>query len=134
MWRPTCRASRADPLKLKQVLLNLITNAIKFSHAGDRVLRRARRWNRTGCISVAVRSRHRHGRAEIKTAVTRFGQVASAWSRKHPGTGLGLPLAIGLVELHDGRLTIDSIKGKGTTVTIVLPMSRLVRSGAVVGA
>ena len=54
--------------------------------------------------------------AEIATAVSRFGQVASAWSRKHPGTGLGLPLAIGLVELHGGTLAIESRKGVGTTV------------------
>ncbi len=62
--------------------------------------------------------------AEIETAVTRFGQVASTWSRKHPGTGLGLPLAIGLVELHGGRLLIDSEKGVGTTVTVFLPPER----------
>ncbi len=115
------------------MLLNLITNAIKFSHAGGRVLVRATMEPDGLHISVID-----HGigmdEQEIKTAITRFGQVASPWSRKHHGTGLGLPLAIGLVELHDGRLTIDSIKGKGTTVTIVLPMSRLVRSGAVVGA
>jgi len=122
-----------DSLKLKQVLLNLITNAIKFSHAGGRVLVRA---------TVEPDGLHLgvvdHGigmdQHEIKTAVTRFGQVASPWSRKHHGTGLGLPLAIGLVELHDGRLTIDSVKDQGTTVTIVLPPGRLVRTGVAVGA
>jgi signal transduction histidine kinase len=62
--------------------------------------------------------------AEIETAITRFGQVASAWSRRHPGTGLGLPLAIGLVELHGGRLAIDSQKGIGTTVIFTLPRER----------
>ena len=67
---------------------------------------------------------------EIATAVTRFGQVASAWSRKHPGTGLGLPLAIGLVELHGGTLAIESRKGVGTTVTVRLPRDRLVRARA----
>ena len=56
--------------------------------------------------------------------MSRFGQVASAWSRKHPGTGLGLPLAIGLVELHGGRLAIESRKGVGTTVTFSLPGDR----------
>ncbi len=53
--------------------------------------------------------------------------MASAWSRKHPGTGLGLPLAIGLVELHGGTLAIESRKGVGTTVTVRLPLDRLVR-------
>jgi signal transduction histidine kinase len=63
---------------------------------------------------------------EIETAVTRFGQVASTWSRRHPGTGLGLPLAIGLVELHGGRLDIQSQKSIGTTVIFTLPRSRAI--------
>jgi two-component system, cell cycle sensor histidine kinase PleC len=115
---------RADALKLKQVLLNLITNAIKFSHPGGRVLVRAALESDGLYLSVTD-----HGigmdDTEIKTAITRFGQVASPWSRKHHGTGLGLPLAIGLVELHDGRLRIESVKDQGTTVTVVLPLSRV---------
>ncbi|MGH6981180.1 MAG: sensor histidine kinase, partial [Stellaceae bacterium] len=99
-----------------------------FSHAGGRVLVRAAMEPDGLHLSVID-----HGigmdEQEIKTALTRFGQVASPWSRKHHGTGLGLPLAIGLVELHDGKLTVSSIKEKGTTVTIVLPVSRLVRDG-----
>jgi signal transduction histidine kinase len=114
---------RADPLKLKQVLLNLVTNAVKFSQSGDRVLLSARFDHEGYEISVMD-----HGigmdPAEIETAITRFGQVASAWSRRHPGTGLGLPLAIGLVELHGGRLSIESRKGVGTTVTFTLPRAR----------
>ena len=82
-------------------------------------------------ISLAVTD---HGigmdEAEIETAVTRFGQVASAWSRKHPGTGLGLPLAIGLVELHGGKLAIESQKGVGTCVTVRLPGDRVLRPPA----
>ncbi len=114
---------RADPLKLKQVLLNLVTNAVKFSNAGDRVLLAARMDEEGFHVSVAD-----HGigmdQTEVETAVTRFGQVASPWSRRHPGTGLGLPLAIGLVELHGGKLRIQSQKGIGTTVTFSLPRAR----------
>ncbi len=114
---------RADALKLKQVLLNLITNAIKFSHPGGRVLIRGSLEENGLRIQVID-----HGigmdAAEIETAITRFGQVASTWNRRHPGTGLGLPLAIGLVELHGGRILIDSEKGVGTTVTICLPRKR----------
>ena len=120
---PNLPQLRADPLKLKQVLLNLVTNAVKFSHAGDRVLLSAR-FEEDG-FHVAVAD---HGigmdQAEVETAVTRFGQVASPWSRRHPGTGLGLPLAIGLVELHGGKLRIQSQKGIGTTVTFTLPRTR----------
>jgi signal transduction histidine kinase len=72
--------------------------------------------------------------AEIATAVTRFGQVASTWNRKHAGTGLGLPLAIGLIELHGGHITIDSEKGIGTTVTVCLPLSRVLPPNAAIKA
>ncbi len=116
---------RANSLKLKQVLLNLITNAIKFSEAGARVLLSARFDEEGFHVSVAD-----HGigmdQTEVETAITRFGQVASPWSRRHPGTGLGLPLAIGLVELHGGKLRIQSQKNVGTTVTFSLPRARAI--------
>jgi len=122
---PSLPRLRADSLKLKQVLLNLITNAVKFSNAGDRVTLSARFDDEGFHVAVAD-----HGigmdRAEIETAVQRFGQVASPWSRRHPGTGLGLPLAIGLVELHGGRFHIESEKGVGTTVTFILPRARAI--------
>ena len=120
---PTLPRLRADSLKLKQVLLNLITNAVKFSEAGSRILLTARFDDAGYRISVADEGIGMD-EPEIETAVTRFGQVASPWSRRHPGTGLGLPLAIGLVELHGGQLHIDSQKGVGTTVTFTLPRER----------
>ena len=126
-------ALRADGLKLKQVLLNLITNAIKFSHSGGRVELAAR--VDAGDFEITVTD---HGigmdAVELQTAVTRFGQVASTWSRRHAGTGLGLPLAIGLVELHGGRLTIESRKEVGTTVRVRLPAERVLAATAPAGA
>jgi PAS domain S-box-containing protein len=124
---------RADALKLKQVLLNLVTNAIKFSHAGGHVLLRSS-FTPEGLILAVVDHGIGMDEGEVDTAVTRFGQVASTWSRKHPGTGLGLPLAIGLVELHGGRLSIESQKGVGTTVTVVLPLERVIRQDATASA
>jgi two-component system, cell cycle sensor histidine kinase PleC len=123
----------ADALKLKQVLLNLITNAIKFSHPGGRVVVRARAVEDGLRIEVADRGIGMD-EAEIETAITRFGQVASTWNRKHAGTGLGLPLAIGLIELHGGRLTIASEKGVGTTVSVWLPAARLLPEDAAIPA
>ncbi len=61
---------------------------------------------------------------EIETALTPFGQVGSAMTRPHEGTGLGLPLATSFVEMHGGELTVESARGKGTTVTILLPPER----------
>jgi len=124
---------QADALKLKQIVLNLVTNAIKFSHSGGRVLVRGRQADDGLRIEVVD-----HGigmdEHEIRTAVTRFGQVASTWNRKHAGTGLGLPLAIGLTELHGGRLTIASQKGVGTTVTVWLPAKRFLAARTALSA
>jgi PAS domain S-box-containing protein len=120
---------RADGRKLKQILLNLVTNAVKFSNPGGVVTIEGRLSE--GAVQLSVTD---HGigmdEAEIETAITRFGQVASAWARKHAGTGLGLPLAIGLVELHGGTLAIESRKGLGTTVTVTFPEERSVASAA----
>jgi PAS domain S-box-containing protein len=113
----------ADARKLKQIVLNLLVNAIKFSHPGGKVEIVLR--NVGGALAIAVVD---HGigmdAAEVELAMTRFGQVASAWTRKHDGTGLGLPLAIGLTELHGGTLTIHSTKGVGTSVTVAFPRER----------
>jgi signal transduction histidine kinase len=114
---------RADTRKLKQIVLNLLMNAIKFSHAGGEVEIALRSVD--GAVTIAVVD---HGigmdEAEVETALSRFGQVASTWTRRHDGTGLGLPLAIGLTELHGGALTIRSSKGIGTTVTVTFPRER----------
>ena len=114
---------RADARKVKQIVLNLLINAIKFSHAGSEVAIVLR--NLSGAVTIDVVD---HGigmdAEEVRLAMTRFGQVASAWTRKHDGTGLGLPLAIGLTELHGGTLTVRSTKGVGTTVTVAFPRDR----------
>lgn len=114
---------RADSRKLRQIVINLVTNAVKFSHAGgvvDVVLR-----NIDGAVAIAVQDRgigmDPH---EIELATSSFGQVATPWSRRHDGIGLGLPLATGLAELHGARLTIRSDKGVGTMVTVTFPRER----------
>jgi signal transduction histidine kinase len=63
---------------------------------------------------------------DIPRALQPFTQVDGSLSRSHEGTGLGLPLAKRLVELHDGTLSIESALGEGTSVTVSLPISRLV--------
>jgi PAS domain S-box-containing protein len=113
----------ADSRKVKQILLNLLTNAIKFSPPGGMVEIAVR--VQAGAVVIVITD---HGigmdARELQVAVSRFGQVASAWSRRHPGTGLGLPLAIGLTEMHGGTLTIRSSKEIGTTVTVTFPRER----------
>jgi len=114
---------RGDSRKVKQIVLNLLTNAIKFSRPGGEVEIVLK--SDDGAVTVTVADRgigmDPH---EVELAMTRFGQVTGPWIRQHAGTGLGLPLAIGLAELHGGSLTIQSIKGVGTNVTVVFPPAR----------
>jgi signal transduction histidine kinase len=62
---------------------------------------------------------------DFSKALEPFGQVDSSLARKYEGTGLGLPLTRQMVELHGGRLALESVLGQGTTVTVILPASRL---------
>jgi PAS domain S-box-containing protein len=112
-----------DLRKVKQIVLNLVTNAIKFSRAGGEVEIVLK--NDDGAAAIAVIDRGIGMDAhEVELAMTRFGQVTGPWTRDHAGTGLGLPLAIGLAELHGATLTVTSTKGVGTIVTVVFPAAR----------
>lgn len=115
----------ADERRIRQILLNLLSNAIKFTAEGGRVDVSARS-GRDG-IEIAV-SDTGIGMtdADIPVALARFGQIDSRLSRKHTGTGLGLPLSKGLAELHGGRLNIESKSGIGTIVTVVFPPERMI--------
>ena len=114
----------ADPRKMKQVLLNLLSNAIKFTPGGGTVTV-SRRLAGDGRLAVIVEDTGIGMAAEhIPIATSRFGQVDSSMTRRYSGTGLGLPLTIGLVELHQGTLEIQSAVGRGTTVTVWLPAER----------
>jgi two-component system cell cycle sensor histidine kinase PleC len=116
---------RVDKKLMLQLMLNLVSNAVKFSHENGHV---AIKICETGDGSVAVIVRDWGiGIAEGDLGrVTRpFEQVETSYARQHGGTGLGLPLAVKLAELHGGALSIESEAGAGTTVTITLPRARL---------
>jgi signal transduction histidine kinase len=111
----------ADPTRLKQILLNLLSNAIKFTPAGGAVVVTVRA--AAGGLVFAVRDSGLGMTArEIEIALEPFGQVDDGFACKHEGTGLGLPLARRLAELHGGSLSIDSEKGRGTTVSVLIPL------------
>jgi signal transduction histidine kinase len=117
----------ADATFLKRMLLNLLTNAVKFTPTGGTVTVSARPTTAADgappSIEIAVSdtgigmSKH-----DIEIALLPFRQVDGSLSRRHEGTGLGLPLAKSLAELHGGRLTLQSEIGVGTTVKIRLPI------------
>ena len=114
----------ADERLIKQSLLHLVFNAVKFTGPGDRVAVRACRGN-DGALAISVTDTGIGIAAEdIPSALAAFGQVNSALDRKYDGSGLGLTLVKSFIELHGGRLEIDSMPGVGTTVTLVFPAER----------
>jgi signal transduction histidine kinase len=112
-----------DERKLRQVLLNILSNAVKFTPAGGSVILHARCVAAEVVIEVADTG---VGMApdDIPKALAPFGQIDSSLARRYEGTGLGLPLAIRFVEAIGGTLMLDSMPGRGTTVTIRLPTAR----------
>ncbi len=125
---PGLPALAADERKLKQILLNLLTNAVKFTPPGG-AIEVAGRLAETGDFLLTVTDTGIGIAADdIATALASFGQVDSKLARKYEGTGLGLPLTNAMVKLHGGEMTIESEVGEGTTVTIRLPASRVCRA------
>ena len=111
-----------DEQRMRQVLLNLMANAIKFTPDGGTVTVDAR-LGAPGTVTIAI-SDTGVGMTpeEIPRALEKFRQVDNSLTRRHEGTGLGLPLAKALMELHGGHLVIDSAPGLGTTVTLHIPV------------
>ena len=116
----------ADERKLKQILVNLMTNAIKFTDTGGQVTLRCSCGPAEGHVFEVSDTGIGIAAEDIPKALSQFGQVDSAINRKHDGTGLGLPLTKALVEMHGGTLELKSEPGAGTTVTIRFPASRSV--------
>ena len=119
-------ALRGEERAIKQILTNLLTNAIKFTHEGGAVTLDAFA-DEYGRLVMKIKDTGIGIKPEdIALALAPFGQIESVLSRKNQGTGLGLPLTKALVELHDGTLEINSEVGKGTTVSVFFPAARVV--------
>ncbi len=121
---------RADERKLKQVLLNLLSNAVKFTPEGGTVMTRV--WCRRddGYVFQVAGSAIGIAPDDSPRVLAPFGQVEGSLSRKHEGTGLGLPLTKSLVEMHGGSFDLQIKVGVGTTVTVRLPAERIVSDAA----
>ncbi len=107
-----------------------MSNAIKFTARGGRVSIAAREAEAGGIVIAVADTGIGIKREDIQTALMPFRQIDGGLDRRHEGAGLGLPLAKTLVELHGGRLEIDSEPGRGTTVRVTLPAERVLGSEA----
>jgi PAS domain S-box-containing protein len=121
---------RADERAMKQILINLLSNAVKFTPRGGAVEVSAA-IAASGEFEISVRDTGiGMSAADIEVALKPFGQVDSTFTRKQQGTGLGLPLARSLTELHGGKLIIASTLSVGTIITLRLPGKRIVSAEA----
>jgi two-component system cell cycle sensor histidine kinase PleC len=115
--------TRGDPGKLNQVFNNILSNAIKFTPHGGTVTLSATNLP-PDSVSVSIRDTGIGMNAEdIAVAMTPFGQVDGSRTRWREGTGLGLPIAHSLTQMHEGEIKIRSKPGAGTEVTVLLPSS-----------
>ena len=117
-----------DAIRVKQVLLNLLTNAIKFTPKGGKIDLLAHQ-TESGAVQLIVRDTG-YGIPQDKLGSIQepFEQVSDIYTRGHEGSGLGLYLVKSFVELHDGTLSIDSEVDHGTTVTVEFPPTRTLKS------
>ncbi len=116
----------ADERAMRQILLNLLSNALKFTPTGGRVV-----------VMVDVNERNLRLRVidtgigipqgELMQVLEPFHQVDNSHTRRYAGTGLGLPLVKSLVEMQEGRFLLTSAVGRGTTATVLFPAARLRR-------
>jgi two-component system, cell cycle sensor histidine kinase PleC len=113
----------ADPLRLKQILINLLSNATKFTPEWGRIRIDASIKSEDFAAISITDTGPGMSPSEIETAMSPFGQVEAGFNKRHEGTGLGLPIAHALAKLHNGDLQIHSTKGAGTRVTIFIPLA-----------
>lgn len=116
----------ADKRKLKQILVNLVTNAIKFTEARGKVKIKTRCSPDSGWMFKVADTGIGIAAEDMAKAFSQFGQVDGDLNRIFEGTGLGLPLAKALTEQHGGSMELQSEVGIGTTITVRFPASRVV--------
>ena len=112
---------RGDRARIEQVLINMLSNAIKYTPNGGRI--RMTAGAKDDCVWCTVRD---NGigipKQDLAHVFERFYRVDKARSRESGGTGLGLSIAYEIVQRHDGKMEIHSQKGKGTAITVTLPV------------
>ncbi len=114
----------ADRLRVKQILINIMSNAIKFTPENGTVMLAARRHDDEFLLISVSDDGPGMSAVEVDMALRPFGQVNQGFNKRHEGTGLGLPISLALARLHNGNLSVASEQGKGTCVSLFLPIYR----------
>jgi len=126
---PACGAAVCDPTRIRQVLQNLLDNAVKYSPEGGTV--RIRTWVEAGEVRVSVQDEGMGIAPEHQKVIfERFRQLESGHRRRAGGLGIGLSLAQRLLALHGGRIWVESRVGGGSVFTFALPILRAAAEGA----
>lgn len=115
----------ADERMVRQMLLNLLSNAAKFTHDGGEISITSRR-NEAGEAVLTVKDTGVGiAKSDVEKVLSPFGQVENALSRKNAGAGLGLALVKSMIEMHGGRVQIDSELGAGAAISLIFPAARV---------
>ncbi len=113
----------ADRRAMKQILINLLSNAVKFSNDGGRIQIRARK--RGNCITISLEDDGIGiSKKDLKKLGKPFEQVQNQFTKSHKGSGLGLAISRSLTEMHGGAMKIRSVNGKGTIVSLRIPIAK----------
>lgn len=120
----------ADPLRVKQIVVNLLINAIKFTPRGGEIVIAAGIVSDGAIIISIIDTGVGIAKTDIPRAMEKFSQIRGDHTVTHEGTGLGLALSNGLIKRHGGELIVDSVLGQGTTVSIKFPTERTRHTGA----
>ena len=125
--QPSTVRVRVDKLRIKQILLNLLSNSVKFTARGSITVRQ--RPTQDGGVSVQVIDTGMGiSEQDLERVFEPFMQADTSLQRSHEGTGLGLPLSRSLAKLHGGTLALESEIEVGTTATLCLPPERVLKN------
>lgn len=119
-----------DAHKIRQIVMNLVGNAVRYMPDSGQVTVRANREKEGGIVLIVEDDGAGMSAEDVERVISPFVRLSNPMVRAHDGTGLGLPLVKALVELHGGKFTLTSEIDKGTTGTAVFPKSRVIQPEA----
>ncbi|MFC4700424.1 ATP-binding protein [Glaciecola siphonariae] len=116
-----------DALRIKQVLVNLVSNAIKFTEKGSVVIKIGTNEgiDDDALIFSVIDSGHGMTPEYIEKLFDRFSQADASTTRKFGGTGLGMPISLGLINLMEGQIKVDSEVNKGSNIRVIIPLQHI---------